>query len=141
MPEVTARGLQSLLAGVFLGLGGWVLTCPGQVERLSLRKEYQHNSDTSKLTLGCFGAQAVLCGTVIATSEFTSRTFLAFGLLGSIPFFGFNYYFVYVKRMFTKWMALDFLGNASILALCMWGWKLKQNEESGAQKLLTAGRP
>lgn len=57
---------------------------------------------TSRLLLACFGAQAVLCGVVILTSRFTPAIFLAFGLCGSIPFFGFNYYFYFVKEMFTQ---------------------------------------
>ena len=117
------RRIQLLLAFVFLSLGGWVLLYPGVVERLSLLPEFQHNSPTTRLLLGCFGAQAILCGTVIAFSEFKARTFLVFGLVGSIPFFIFNYYFLFVAKMFTPLMWLDFAGNVAILTLCVMGWR------------------
>jgi len=117
------RRIQFLLAFVFLSLGGWVLLYPGMVERLSLLPEFQHNSPTTRLLLGCFGAQAILCGTVIAVSEFKARTFLVFGLVGSIPFFIFNYYFLFVAKMFTPLMWLDFAGNVAILILCVMGWR------------------
>ncbi len=125
---MTARRIQTLLALVFLGLGGWCLLMPGMVERLALLPEFQHNSATTRLLMGCFGAQAVLCGTVILLSEFKAKTFLVFGLVGSIPFFVFNYYFLFVAQMFTPLMWLDFVGNVAILTLCLWGWRLKQAE-------------
>jgi hypothetical protein len=123
---MSARHIQTLLAIVFLGLGGWCLILPGMVERLAFRPEFQHDSATTRLLMGCFGAQAVLCGTVILLSEFKARTFLVFGLVGSLPFFVFNYYFLFVAEMFTPLMWLDFVGNIAILSLCLWGWKLKR---------------
>lgn len=79
--------------------------------------------------IGCFGAQAVLCATVILTTTFTARTFLLFGLIGSIPFFVFNYYFVFVQPIFTNWMLLDFLGNVGILLCGLAGWRFKLKDE------------
>ncbi|GLQ23831.1 hypothetical protein GCM10007853_17050 [Algimonas ampicilliniresistens] len=125
---MTARRIQTLLALVFLGLGGWCLLMPAMVERLALLPEFQHNSATTRLLMGCFGPQAVLCGTVILLSEFKAKTFLVFGLVGSIPFFAFNYYFLFVVQMFTPLMWLDFAGNVAILTLCLWGWRLKRAE-------------
>lgn len=127
---MTARHIQLLLAFVFLSLGGWVLLFPGTVERLALLPEFQHNSATTRLLLGCFGAQAVLCGAVIALSEFKARTFLVFGLVGSIPFFVFNYYFLFVAKMFTPLMWLDFAGNVAILTLCLMGWRLLRRQDA-----------
>ncbi len=120
--------LQRLLAFIFLGLGGWCLLFPATVEALVLRPEYYVGNNTSALLMGCFGAQAILAGTLILTAEFTPRTFLIFGLVGSIPFFGFNYYFYFVKSMFTDWMLLDFAGNIGILALGIAGWRMKTCE-------------
>ncbi|GLQ20850.1 hypothetical protein ACFFUB_02185 [Algimonas porphyrae] len=127
---MTAWRIQLLLAFVFLSLGGWVLLFPGTVERLALLSEFQHNSATTRLLLGCFGAQAVLCGTVIALSEFKARTFLVVGLVGSIPFFVFNYYFLFVAKMFTPLMWLDFAGNVAILTLCLMGWRLLRRQDA-----------
>lgn len=123
-----ARLLKHLQAAVFIGLGGWCLLAPHMVETLSLRPEYQHLSATTALLLGCFGAQAILCGALMLLSRFTAATFLGFGLLASIPFFVFNAWFVWVSEMFTSWMLLDFAGNVSFLLIGIAGWKLMRGE-------------
>ena len=130
---MTSKHIQLALAAIFLGLGGWCLIAPHSVERLVLRPEYQHLSATSALLLGCFGAQAVLGGIVIALSQFTPRTFLIFGLVGSLPFFAFNWYFVFVSRMFTQWMLLDFVGNIGILTCGLLGYWLRRREQNEHQ--------
>lgn len=131
---VTSRNIQTLLAVVFIGLGGWCLFWPSVVEELVLKPEYQHGSITTALFIGCFGAQAVLAGTVIALSDFRPHTFLVFGLIGSLPFFVFNWYFYFVAQIFTDWMLLDFVGNLTILACGVGGYILKKRElrEAGA---------
>jgi hypothetical protein len=120
----TARTLKTAQALVFLGLGGWCLLAPHMVETLSLQPEYQHLSDTTALLMGCFGAQAVLCGSLMLLARFTATTFLGFGLLASIPFFIFNAWFVWVTEMFTAWLLLDFAGNVSFLLIGIFGWRL-----------------
>ena len=129
---MSARHLQFALAAIFIGLGGWCLLMPQLVETLVLKPQYQHLSPASALWIGCFGAQAVLVGIVIATSEFRARTFLFFGLAGSLPFFVFNWYFYFVAEMFTAWMLLDFVGNLGILACGLAGWRLLSRQEAGA---------
>ena len=125
---ITAKHIQYVLAAIFLGLGGWCLLDPHGVERLVLKPDYQHLSATSALFLGCFGAQAMLGGTVIALSRFSPRTFLIFGLVGSVPFFVFNWYFVYVAQMFTEFMLIDFVGNLGILACGLAGYVVRKRE-------------
>lgn len=125
---MTARHLQNLLAFIFLGLGGWCVLLPGQVERLALQPDYLVDNATSHVLMGCFGAQAILCGTVIAFSNFTARTFLIFGLVGSLPFFAFNYYLTFIVPMFSPLMLLDFAGNTAILLLCLLGYRLKTDK-------------
>jgi hypothetical protein len=124
----TARTLKTVLALVFLGLGGWCVLAPGMVETLALREEYRHLSPTSALLLQCFGAQAVLVGSLALLSRFTAITFLVFGLLASVPFFVFNVWFVWVSEMFTAWMLLDFAGNASFFLIGIIGWRLMRGE-------------
>lgn len=102
-----SRHLRTLLGLVFLVLGGWVLLFPGPVETLVLTPDHVIGALTSRVLLACFGAQAVLCGTVILASHFTARTFLIFGLVGSLPFF---------------------VGNFGILTCGIWGWILKRRE-------------
>lgn len=121
---------QRLLASIFLLLGAWCMFFPASVEALSLKPDYYLGNATSALLMGCFGAQAVLCGTVILFSRFTPRTFLIFGLVASVPFFGFNYYFYFVRQMFTQWMLLDFAGNIGILTLSLLGYFASKREQT-----------
>ena len=113
---------QRLLALPFLLLGGWCLVAPHMVERLTINPEYQHLSTTSALMIGCFGAQAVLGGLFIAFSRWTKRTFAIYAA-ALLPFFWFNYYFVFVVPVLNRWMALDFGANLFMLGLCVWGWR------------------
>lgn len=123
-----AKLLKTTQALVFLALGGWCLLAPHMVEALSLKSEYQHLSATTALLMGCFGAQAILCGALMLMARFTAATFLGFGLLASLPFFVFNAWFVWVAGMFTGWMLLDFAGNVSFLLIGITGWHLMRHE-------------
>lgn len=125
---MTAKHVQYFLAFIFISLGGWCLVTPGIVEQLAFRPEYQVLNTTSAILIGCFGAQAVLVGTVITTAEFKARTFLIFGFVGSVPFFVFNYYFYFIAEIFTHWMLLDFAGNIGIFACGLLGFRLKKAE-------------
>jgi len=113
---------QRLIAAPFLVLGAWCLFLPRMVERLSFQPDYYHGSDTTALLIGCFGAQAVLSGLFAAFSRFTKTTFLVYGV-ALLPFFWFNYWFVFVTPMLNGWMALDFVANAAMLALCVIGYR------------------
>jgi hypothetical protein len=119
--------LQRLIAMPFLGLGAWCLFFPGMVEQLVLRPEHYINTPSSRLLIGCFGAQAILSGLFAAFSIFTRRTFLVYGL-ALLPFFWFNYYFVFVTPILNGWMALDFGANLVMLGLCIWGYRLLSPE-------------
>jgi len=123
-----AQHIQYLLAAIFASLGSWCLFAPHHVEQLVLRPEYQHLSDTSALLMACFGAQAVLVACVIAFSTFSPRTFLVFGLVGSLPFFVFNWYFVFGVKMFTPLMVIDFFGNVGILTCGIAGYLIRKRE-------------
>lgn len=125
-----ARHIQFALAGIFIGLGLWCVLDPHGVERLVLKPEYQDLSPTSGLLMGCFGAQAILVGAVISLSSFRPITFLGFGLIGSLPFFVFNWYFVFVAKMFTPFMLIDFAGNLGILGCGILGFILLRREEA-----------
>ncbi|WP_421937705.1 hypothetical protein [Phenylobacterium sp.] len=114
--------IQRLIALPFIVLGGWCLFFPGMVEQLTLTAAYQHNSATTSLLIGCFGAQAVLSGLFAAFSRFTKTTFLVYAI-ALLPFFWFNYWFVFVVPMFNAWLALDFVSNLVMLALCVLGWR------------------
>ena len=112
---------QRLIAAPFLVLGAWCLFFPETVERLGVRPEHYHGTSTTALFIGCFGAQAILSGLFAAFSRFTRMTFLVYGI-ALLPFFWFNYWFVFVVPIFNAWMALDFISNAAMLALCVAGY-------------------
>ena len=120
--------VQRLLALIFIGLGGWCLLFPAVVESVVMQPAYYIGNATSALFVACFGAQAILAGIIICTSRFLPSTFLIFGIVASIPFFGFNYYFYFVRGMLTDWMLLDFVGNVGILACSLWGYRLSLSE-------------
>ena len=123
-----ARTLQRILALIFLVLGAWCVFLPRMVESLAIRPEHQVLNATSAVFVACFGAQAMLCGVIIWFSKFTPKTFLAFGLLGSIPFFAFNLWFYFFEPIFTRWMLLDVVGNIAILACGLIGHRLAKRE-------------
>jgi hypothetical protein len=127
---VTPLLAQRLIAVPFLGLGAWCLFFPGTVERLGLRPEYFHGTTTTAVLIGCFGAQAMLAGLFAWFSRFTRTTFLAYGL-ALLPFFAFNYWFVFVVPVFSEWMALDFVANLAMLALCAIGYRARPAAPAG----------
>jgi hypothetical protein len=116
--------IQRAIALPYLILGGWCLFAPQMIERMMVNPAYQHLSATSALFIGCFGAQAILGGLFIWFSRFTRRTFLVYAI-ALLPFFGFNYWFVFEVPIFNRWMVLDFAGNAAMLALSLWGWRME----------------
>ena len=113
---------QRLIAAPFLVLGAWCLVAPGMVERLGVRPEYYHGDTATALWIGCFGAQAVLSGLFAAFSRFTRATFLVYAI-ALLPFFAFNYWFVFVVPVFNALMLVDFVCNAAMLALCVAGYR------------------
>ena len=124
-PKLPSSALvpQRLLAAPFLILGSWCVLAPHSVEALGILPEKQILNDTSALLIGCFGAQAILSGLFAFFSIFTRTTFLVYGI-APLPFFWFNYYFVFVQPIFTPLMAIDFFSNLLMLACCVWGWKI-----------------
>lgn len=123
---MTARKLQISLSLIFLLLGSWCLLFPGMVIEVTFRPEFAVATEQARFIMGCFGAQAVLTGTLMLTARFTATTFLVFGLVGSIPFFVFNYWFLFVEPVLNQWMLLDFAGNLGILIIGLWGWRLSR---------------
>lgn len=69
---MTARILQICLSLIFLLLGSWCLFFPGMVIELTFRPELAVATEQARFTMGCFGAQAVLTGTIIWTARFSA---------------------------------------------------------------------
>jgi hypothetical protein len=114
---------QRLIAAPFLVLGAWCVVAPHSVETLGIRPEAQINNATSALMMGCFGAQAILSGLFAFFSRFSRTTFLVYGI-ALLPFFWFNYYFVFVQPIFNQWMLIDFVSNLFMLGCCIWGYRV-----------------
>lgn len=131
-PAQEIRRLQWLIAAVFFVLGGWCLLAPASVIALTVRPDYQSNDPLTVLSVGAFGAQAMIAGTFAATSRFTRLTFLIYGV-GLLPFFGFNYWFYFVEPIFNELMLLDAVGNVIMLALCARGYMVAARVESPPQ--------
>ncbi len=131
---MTPRILQTLLALVFLILGAWCLFFPSTVIAVTFRPEFATETKTAQFLMGCFGAQAVLAGVLILAARFTAKTFLVFGLVGSIPFFGFNLWFTLVDPVLNAWMLLDTAGNLGILVCGLWGWALTRRETDRTER-------
>ena len=120
--------IQRLIALPYFTLGSWCLLAPGMVERLAVAADYQHLSATSSLFIGCFGAQAILGGLFIWFSQWQRKSFLVYAI-ALLPFFWFNYWFVFEVPIFNRWLVLDFVANAAMLALSLSGWKIMGQTE------------
>jgi hypothetical protein len=118
-PEV--RLLQYAIAFVFLTLGAWCLIGPASVIALTVRPEYQDLSPLTVVSVGAFGAQAILGGLFAAFSIFTRRTFLGYGI-AQLPFFVLDWWFLYREPIFNELILLDVVGNVAMLALCARGY-------------------
>ena len=98
------------------------MIAPQSVLDLGLRPEFLRDDHLLQIMTGCFGAQACIAGTFAAFSTFTKRTFLAFGI-AVLPFFGFDYYFYAIDRVFNELILIDALGNVIFMALCAYGYR------------------
>ena len=128
-----ARRWQSLIAVVFIGLGGWCLLAPASIVELTVRPEHRNALPLTLVTIGAFGAQAMLVGLVTATATFTARTFLALGL-ALLPFFLFDWWFYSIRPLFNGLILLDVAGNLAMLAACARGYWLLGDKDD-AKKL------
>ncbi|KAI9144115.1 hypothetical protein BKA69DRAFT_1058363 [Paraphysoderma sedebokerense] len=120
-----------ILSFDFITLGSWCLLAPRQVLTLSFLSPPL--LPVPVLLTQCFGAQAMLCGLLLGTANMTSKSFKYFGL-ATLPFFGFNYYYVFVNQLCTKLMALDLLSNCLIVGCCWWGYNVEKEKESEGKK-------
>lgn len=118
----TARTWQRLIAVPFLVLGAWALLAPASVQLVAFRPEVRLDAPILNVAIGCFGAQAVLAGLFVISSRFTRWSFLVYGI-ALLPFFGFNYWFLFVTPLFSAGMMIDFLANLAMLAFCILGWR------------------
>lgn len=119
---MSTRALQSILASVFLVLGGWCVIAPGSVVALAFRPAFRSSAPIVPSLVAAFGSQALISGLFAGFARFTRRTFLVYGV-GLIPFFVFDYYFYAVRPVLTAVGLLDLAGNLAMAAVCWLGWK------------------
>jgi hypothetical protein len=110
--------------------GALCILAPSRLLRLSLRPEKRSQiNDLSLLLFRCFGAQACLVGSVLATCEMTPKTFRAFAS-AMIPFFGFNFYYGVVDPWIAPLpMVADFVNNVSMCLFALKGARLLDGGE------------
>lgn len=119
---MSVRQIQWVIAAVFFVLGGWALIWPQGVIDLTLLPQYRTGTPILPFVVGCFGAQAMISGLFAAFSRFTRATFLAYGI-ALLAFFAFNIWFMVIEPVFTPLGWLDAVGNAIMMAMCVYGWK------------------
>ena len=120
-------GAQSLIAAIFLLLGGWALFAPSSVIELGGTEAYQDSTFLTRFAVACFGAQAVLFGLMALVVRWSARGFLVFAVL-LLPFFVFNWYFHYEVPVLTSIGMLDFVGNVVMFVLAIIGWRAARSE-------------
>lgn len=111
----------------FFALGGCCLVTPASVMELTVREAYRSDHALMLISLGAFGAQAVLAGLFAALSRFTRLRFMGFGL-AVLPFFVFDRWFFAVEPIFNELILLDAAGNLTFIALCAQGYILLRTE-------------
>jgi hypothetical protein len=134
---MTARICQSIIALVFLGLGGWALFAPAHVIEVALTEPYRDTSFIMRFTIASFGAQAVIFGIMALVVKWSARAFAVFALI-LIPFFVFNWYFHYEVPVLTSIGMLDFAGNLVMFIACIVGWRaasMDEQDRSGIRSL------
>jgi len=126
---MTAKIAQTLIACVFLLLGGWALFAPGHVIDVAIAEAYREDTFLTRFIIACFGAQAVLFGIMTLVTKWSARAFVVFAI-ALLPFFVFNYYFHYKEPVLTSIGMLDFAGNVVMFVLAIVGWHAARKEEA-----------
>ena len=128
---MSARTAQFMIAAVFLVLGGWCLFAPASVIELGITEAYRDSAYLTRFTMACFGAQAVLFGVMALVTRWSAASFAVFAA-ALLPFFAFNYWFHYEVPVLTSIGMLDFVGNVTMLALAVLGWRAARGGEARA---------
>ena len=88
--------------------------------------------ELTTLVFRCFGAQAMLCGTLLCAARLSRRAFLAWAA-AILPFLAFDYYFCFVEKQVTPLGAAgDLAGNVAFLVASLYGAAQRGYGEDGA---------
>ena len=106
------------------------MLAPSFCERAFLLAKYRTGSPVTKALYIGFGSQAVLTGSLLFMGSFSKEAIMIFGLIGSIPFFVFDWYFVFVEPISTPIGLIDAVGNLFILLIALAIYWLKKRADS-----------
>lgn len=100
-PAEKALGAQRLMGALFLAMGAGCVVASETVLDLSLREPTGVSDNaTSRLLFQCFGAQAILCGTLLSVAELGRRGFAVWGSC-MLPFVAFDAYYYLFQGCFN----------------------------------------
>lgn len=111
--------LATTVGAVWMGMGAACLLAPKPLLSVSLHPRFlpvlngdkgDEAKDLALFTFRCFGAQAVMCGSVIATTRFDRSSWLWFGA-AILPFFAFDYAAWKARYLSTFGALGDLAGN------------------------------
>jgi len=119
---MTAQRIQWGLAAVFFILGGWAMLLPQSVIDLAFLPPFRAGTPILSFAVACFGSQAMISGLFAATTRFTRTTFAVYGA-SLLLFLVFDWWFTFVRPVFTPIGLLDAVGNVVMLGLCFLGWR------------------
>ncbi|MEO9601148.1 hypothetical protein [Parasphingorhabdus sp.] len=119
---MTPKRIQYFIALVFFLAGGWAAFFPQHVIDTVFVPEYRQNGGLLPYLICCFGIQELLLAVFAAFSRFSSVTFLVYGV-ALLPFFAFNFYFIFYDPVFSNIGTLIAVSNAIMLMLCYIGWE------------------
>ena len=125
--------IQFVMGSIFTSMGLATMIFPKMITELSFNKEFLGKDGVTpplKLAMQCFGSQASLCGLLILSSKFTSKTYRNFGL-AMIPYFVFDYHFWSNGALTTFGAAGDAIGNTVFASCCFLGHCLLTDKENG----------
>jgi hypothetical protein len=119
---MTAQRIQWAISAVFFILGGWAMLLPQSVIDLAFLPPFRTGTTILPFAVACFGSQAVISGLFAATTRFSRATFVVYGA-SLLLFLVFDWWFTFVRPVFTPIGLLDAIGNVVMLALCIVGWR------------------
>ena len=123
MPRTwSSRDVQTAMGVAFGLMGVGTMLAPKTLIPISIPaatlSRYGGTSPVLEFVFRCFGAQAALCSVLILASDFTSRTWRAFGL-AILPFFAFDYLAWRHGFLTPAGALLDAAGNLVFVG-CSW---------------------
>jgi hypothetical protein len=116
-----SRHIQNILAAAQIARGFLCVAAPSVLFSPGVADSGPEGCAAMRALSLIIGVQAVLCGGVVATTSFSSATFIFFAVL-VCPLLAVDYYFYVSLPIFTEVILVDFALNIVVLGLCYWGY-------------------